>query len=137
MIIDLAEADVTNEIEADIAIVGAGIAGLLLATRLRKHGVRVIVLESGGYKQDESTHPLNRVVQLGQEYRGATEGRFRCLGGTSTRWGGALIPFLPDDMLSRPHLDLPAWPLDIAALETYLREVEYLFGVDRAMIGVV
>jgi choline dehydrogenase-like flavoprotein len=92
----------------------------------------VILLESGGWHQHEETHPLNEVVQLGTNYRGATHGRFRCLGGTSTRWGGALIPFLPEDLEARPFLDLPAWPIGFAELCRHVPEIEAIFKVDAA-----
>jgi hypothetical protein len=78
--------------------VSAGIAGLLLASRLRSHAMRVIVLESGHKAKPEATDALNAVIQLSQVYRGATDGRFRGLGGTSSKWGGQLIPMRPEDM---------------------------------------
>lgn len=84
---------------AEVVVIGAGIAGLILATRLSSRGHRVIVLESGGARQDSEVHPLNEVEQVGSEaYHGASMGRARCLGGTSTRWGGALLPVMPGDV---------------------------------------
>jgi 2-polyprenyl-6-methoxyphenol hydroxylase-like FAD-dependent oxidoreductase len=129
MIIDLA-AHRDTALVTDVLIVGGGIAGLLLAAKLRRLGVRVVVVESGGREQTEETHPLNRVVTVGDQYRGAMHGRFRCLGGTSTRWGGALIPFLAEDVSARPHVGLPAWPVSMGALEPYLVDVEKLFRVE-------
>ena len=85
MIHDLSQVETAADVVADVCVVGAGVAGILLATKLRQFGIRVIVLESGSLHQKEETHPLNEVVQLGTPYRGATRGRFRCLGGTSTR----------------------------------------------------
>jgi choline dehydrogenase-like flavoprotein len=117
-------------VDTDVLIIGAGIAGLVLADRLRRKKIRVAVLESGGLEQAEESHPLNRVVQLGDAYSGAISGRFRCLGGTSTRWGGALIPFLANDFSERPYLDLPAFPVGMDAIRPYLSEVEKLFGID-------
>src|SRR5262249_19839179 len=119
-----ADASFTTE----VLIIGGGIAGLLLAAKLRDHRVQVAVLESGGREQKEETHPLNRVVLLADRYRGALQ-RFRCLGGTSTRWGGALIPFFPEDLAARPHLGLPAWPVRIEAVAPYLTDIEAQFGV--------
>jgi choline dehydrogenase-like flavoprotein len=135
MIFDLADADSsamagTGPIVTDVLIIGAGIAGLLLAAKLRDQKIRVVVLESGGRDQTEDEHPLNRIVHLGSIYRGAMHGRFRCLGGTSTRWGGALIPFLPQDLVARPHLGIPAWPLPMSELEPHVAEIEKLFGLD-------
>jgi choline dehydrogenase-like flavoprotein len=130
MIVDLAVHHRSLILATSVLIVGAGIAGLLLAAKLRQYGVRVVVLESGGREQKEETHPLNRIVTAGDQYHGALHGRFRCLGGTSTRWGGALIPFLAEDLCARPHIGLPAWVVNIDAVEPYLVEIEKLFGVE-------
>jgi choline dehydrogenase-like flavoprotein len=118
-----------STIRRDIAIVGGGIAGLLLAIRLQERGKSVVVLESGGMQQLTETHPFNRVVQLGDIYRGAEHGRFRCLGGTSSRWGGALLPFNESDLASRGYVDLPGWPLELSELTKHLTAVEKLFGL--------
>jgi choline dehydrogenase-like flavoprotein len=131
MIIDLAaQGEAHQKMRADIAIVGAGVAGLILAERIRRHGITVAVLESGGLEQIEETHPLNKVVQLGDAYLGATRGRFRCIGGTSTRWGGALLPFQSSDLLERPHVNLPAFPVGLEELTRHLSEAEALFSLD-------
>jgi len=130
MIVDLARQDTDRSLASEVLVVGGGIAGLLLANKLREYRIRVVVLESGAREQAEEVHPLNRVVQLGNQYRGATHGRFRCLGGTSTRWGGALIAFLDQDLGPRPHLGLPAWPIGMEAVRPYVTYVESQFGVD-------
>lgn len=114
---------------ADVVVIGGGIAGLLLATQLARQGARTIILESGAEKADKACHPLNEVVQRGQAYRGATAGRFRGLGGTSVRWGGAMIPFLPCDF--GPHTaGWPVdWPIGLEALSPKFDEIERLFKV--------
>ena len=131
MIIDLARQPEDISITAAIVVIGGGIAGLLLANRLRDRRLPVVVLESGGQSQGEQPHPLNEVVQLSAVYRGALDGRARGLGGTSTMWGGALIPFLPQDMQARPHAGIAAWPVGLDAVAPYIGELERLFGVDR------
>ena len=108
--------------EADILVIGGGIAGLLVATRAAECGRRVIVMESGGEHQFGETHALNEVVQLRSVYQGAASGRFRCLGGTSTRWGGAMLPFLAADFVD-------GWPVEHGELMHYASEVEALFGL--------
>jgi choline dehydrogenase-like flavoprotein len=121
VITDLAtQPNAHQTVETDVLIIGAGIAGLVLADRLRRKKTRVVVLESGGLEQAGDTHPLNRVVQLGDAYAG----------GTSTRWGGALIPFLENDLSDRPYLDLPAFPAGMDTIRPYLGAVEELFGID-------
>jgi len=110
---------------ADFVVIGAGTVGLPTSVMLaRKTGKTVVCLETGGRRQDGETHPLNEVVQRGMLYRGASQGRFRCLGGTSTRWGGALIPFQDAD-LRDAH-----WPISLDELAPYIGEVETLFSVE-------
>jgi hypothetical protein len=132
MIRDLAETTSPAQLDADVVIVGAGIAGLIAATRLATMGKHVLVLESGGIKQEGETHPLNETEQIGQNYKGSDSGRFRCLGGTSTRWGGALIPFSSGDFSFSP----PAWDADWlgidAELHPYLSKAEALFELPRS-----
>jgi choline dehydrogenase-like flavoprotein len=109
-------------IEADVLVVGAGTVGLVIATRLAEKGLKVVALESGDRQQKEEEHPLNEVVQLRSIYSGAAY-RFRCLGGTSTRWGGALIPFVPVDV------NRELWPVSHKEICAYWREVEIHFGL--------
>ncbi len=130
MIRDLASAPGQNhEVDCDVLVVGGGTVGLLLATRLAAAGRHVVVAESGGLSQVDETHPLNEVVQLGAPYAGAQAGRFRCLGGTSTRWGGAMLPFLDVDMTHRQSGWDVEWPLTLADLIAYQRDLETLFGL--------
>jgi choline dehydrogenase-like flavoprotein len=112
--------------DADFVIVGAGTVGLPTGVILaQKTGAKIICLETGGTEQAEDTHPLNEVVQQAMLYKGASHGRFRCLGGTSTRWGGALIPFQDAD------LRVANWPITFDELAPYVREVEDLFSLDQ------
>ena len=114
-----------HEIETDVLVIGAGTVGLVMATHLSKLGINVVALESGGLQQDEEEHPLNEVIHLKEKYAGAAHGRFRCIGGTSTRWGGALIPFLPADLDGRD------WPINHAEILEFLPEVEKLFHLNQ------
>ena len=119
-----------TRLQAGVVVIGAGIAGLLLATRLAKCGIKVVVLESGGELGSETaTDPLNLVEQVGQPYRGATEGRSRGLGGTSRMWGGAMLPFLPCDM--GPHTaGWPVeWPVCYSDVEPHFADIERVFAL--------
>jgi choline dehydrogenase-like flavoprotein len=125
MINDLAGQSPSSE-DAYFAVIGAGTVGLPLSVLLaEKTGKKVICLETGGYEQAQDTHPLNQVVQRGTPYQGASDGRYRCFGGTSTRWGGALIPFQDADLRNA------GWPISIDELTPYIRDVEGLFSLKQ------
>jgi choline dehydrogenase-like flavoprotein len=126
MIIDLVDSGETN-VKSDFLIIGAGTVGLPVAVKLAKQlrNKRIIVLESGNRMQSEEQHPFNQVVLHSDYYEGAEYGRFRCLGGTSSRWGGALIPFQSGDLV------FAGWPINMSALEKYIPQVETLFGLTK------
>jgi choline dehydrogenase-like flavoprotein len=137
MLRDFRQAVQSHQVErADAIVIGAGVAGLLVATRLASRGIRTILLESGPHTQVSESDPLNAVVQLGQPYRGAETGRFRGLGGTSMRWGGAMLPFLPCDM--EPHTaGWPVdWPVSLADLAPHFAELERLFRLPSGSFDV-
>ncbi|MDM0112747.1 GMC oxidoreductase [Variovorax sp. J22R133] len=124
MIADLAGSGTVAR-KADIVVVGGGTAGLATSALLARSGkFSVICLESGGMKQDAEEHPLNEVVHTRSHYPGAVHGRFRCIGGTSTRWGGALIPFLGADLVDGD------WPMTWEDLAPFVDKVESLFGLE-------
>jgi choline dehydrogenase-like flavoprotein len=122
LIKDLAETGNTSVV-TDVLVIGGGTVGLPMAVKLAERGHRVVVIESGGHEQSTDTHELNAVEHKRTIYGGAAHGRFRCLGGTSTRWGGALVPFATGDYGSGE------WPISREELEAYLPEVESLFGL--------
>lgn len=130
MIRDLAsDAGSAHQVDTDVFVVGGGTAGLLLATRAAARGQNVTVAELGGRSQVGETHPLNKVIQLGVPYPGADAGRFRCLGGTSTRWGGAMLPFRAADRTPRISGWDIEWPVALADFTVYQSQIEALFGL--------
>jgi len=129
MIRNLVEITDTTENSAAVCIVGAGIAGLVLASRLQRHGISVAILESGPVNPSEAPNPLNEVETSGQTYEGAMRGRSRGLGGNSGRWGGQLFPIRIEAIAARPRLNAPGWLVNWDEIERHLPEIETLFGI--------
>lgn len=59
MFIDLANDKVGASVRTDVAIVGAGPAGLTLARRLEARGHDVLVIESGSFAYSDAAQELN------------------------------------------------------------------------------
>lgn len=130
MQIDLEDAVPGTVFQSDVCIVGAGVAGLLLATRLAKFGFSVNLIEGGGLSLEARSQGLFDVPMAGRSYAGATEARFRVFGGSSTRWGGQMLP-LPDEVFEpRAPVDGAGWPVARADIERYYEEVQGVMGVN-------
>ena len=61
MHIDLGDG-ITERLDADVAVMGAGAAGLTLARRLVEGGRSVLLLESGGLDYEAASADLNQLV---------------------------------------------------------------------------
>lgn len=116
-------------VRAQFCVVGAGMAGLFVARRLARAGYRVAVLESGRFGFDARIHELNAIIDINGRYTRALNGRYRGLGGSSSRWGGRMIPLYRHDVEAREHLGFAAWPFSFDELEAYAGEVETVFGL--------
>ena len=119
------------DVSAPICIVGGGIAGLLVARSLAKKGHRVIVIESGYNSFDDDVHALNEIDDPSQRFTRSMTGRYRGLGGSSTRWGGRMIPLTAHDTADRSYLGQAAWPIDVTKLQAYADEVQHLFSIKQ------
>jgi choline dehydrogenase-like flavoprotein len=105
-------------------------AGLYVARQLTKHGLRVAVVESGSARPVGGADDLNEISDEHGCYQWPVTGRARGMGGSSTVWGGKMIPLSPADLTARPHVDAPAWPLGHDELYQGLGEIEALFRLD-------
>lgn len=119
MIFDLESDADLPEFSADVCVVGAGVAGLVLAAEMVRQGKRVLLLESGGTGPDAAVQNLNACFYTGQPRRTAHVGRFRALGGTSTAWGGQILELTESDFATRAWVPASGWPLRKAELQPY------------------
>ena len=90
--VDLAIQSDLPAVQSDVCIIGAGAAGLYLGAELARLGVDAVVVEAGGLAASSSAAAGFVPVFGGGVYSGATEGRSFGLGGSTTRWGGVLVP---------------------------------------------
>lgn len=133
MINDLNQWDGPGAIDAQVCIIGGGTAGIFLAARLRRQGLRPVILEAGDAVARAPEECDQRCEQRGIRYRGAESGRSFGLGGTSVLWGGQLIPVVPSDMDSRPAVGFDAWPVSYDEVASYFPVVAEELGLARPL----
>ena len=134
MILDFERERTLPAFVADVCIVGAGAAGIVLAAQLARKGKRVLLLESGGRKEDEALQQLNRSERVGQPLKSVHAGRFRALGGTTIRWGGQIQEMQEWDFQQRAGIADSGWPISKSELTPYYEralEAEGLLPVLR------
>lgn len=127
-------------LEADVCIVGAGPAGLILASQLLGHGINVAVLESGAGQPDRAVLALNQGSVVGDPYAGLAATRQRHLGGTTAIWntpvqgevGAKYVPLDPVDFEQRPGWELSGWPFASDELAPYYTRALTLCGLDAS-----
>ncbi len=116
--------------EFDLAIVGAGPAGITLARELAGRGYRIALLEAGGMKPpDEAARKLYDADVVGLPYP-IQASRQRFFGGTSNHWGGWCRPQDDVDFEAREWMPLTGWPLQRSEMETHYRRAHEILAID-------
>lgn len=147
---------------ADVVVIGAGVCGSLLATRLAKAGKSVLLLESGpkvgraelverfresAFKSDfMSPYPYSELAPqprftpepnhyLEQTGPHAFQAQYiRMFGGTSWHWAAQLWRYLPNDFRQHSVYGIGKdWPISYDDLEDYYYQAEVIAGVGGSM----
>jgi choline dehydrogenase-like flavoprotein len=112
---DLAPANLEN---IDVCIVGAGAAGITLACELDGCGLKVTLLEAGGFKPEYDSLDFYRGTAV-QPHPDPTEYRRSAFGGTTKLWGGRCVALEPIDFERRAYVSHSGWPLAFAEVAQY------------------
>lgn len=122
MIEDLGTLSEDLSVEAELAVIGSGPAGIVTALEAAKHGHSVILLESGSRSFDPAVQELSEAASWDHHRHAPLAiSMRRQVGGTSNIWGGRCVPFDPVDFAPRPYLDIPAWPVSYEAVQAYFQ----------------
>jgi choline dehydrogenase-like flavoprotein len=119
MILDLKTLNAPMELSCDLCVVGSGAAGLTIASEMMSTRLRTVIVESGSLVHEPPTQALYNVDISGLPYPGATEGRFRICGGSTTQWGGQALPLMRLDFERREWVPHSGWPISFDELIPY------------------
>lgn len=120
--------DRTGRVAADIVIIGAGAAGIVLARQLSASGRDVLVLEAGGIPPDDSRSEFFNGDNAGHPYD-LVGTRYRGLGGATNRWVGWCRPLDVYEMQRHPWVGGLPWPMSPAELTRYSRQAAQLVNL--------
>lgn len=156
--LDLRNVPSGTQFDADLALVGAGPAGLALAREFSGARLKLLLVESGGVDFDPEVQTLNRVENIGDPnardamplqrgYTGdltwlndipAFELRNRMVGGSTHTWVGKCAAFDDIDFDARKWVPDSGWPLQRRDLTDALDRAAALLNLgpniyDRAL----
>lgn len=135
MFIDARSLPDGEALDADIAIVGAGAAGLTLAIALEGAGLNVVLLESGGLEWSEEAQNLAAGELGAQTYATPETVRLRYFGGTTNHWGGWCRELDEIDFEKRDFVPLSGWPIAKAALTPWYAKAQGILHLGQARYG--
>jgi hypothetical protein len=108
-------------LEAEVAIVGAGPAGITLALVLADAGHRVLLIESGDDAYGSAAQRLGDTVGEDPAHVPMALATRRQIGGASNMWAGRCVPFDPIDFQPRTIVAGARWPVSYGEVEPYFR----------------
>jgi choline dehydrogenase-like flavoprotein len=109
-------------LSADVAVVGAGPAGIVTALELADAGLDVLLLESGTRRFNADAQRLGEAASWDpQRHAPMSMATRRQLGGASVIWGGRCVPFDPIDFEQRDVLTDSRWPVRYEDLVTFFQ----------------
>lgn len=108
--------------QADVCIIGGGVAGLTLTKELAKNGLSVITLEGGGLKESKRSQAVYRGENSGRKYFRLHRARRRYLGGSSNCWAGLCARLRPTDFEKRSWIPHSGWPISSEDINPYYDE---------------
>ncbi|MBW4560885.1 MAG: FAD-dependent oxidoreductase [Mojavia pulchra JT2-VF2] len=122
---------------SDVAVVGAGPAGIVLALELAKAGYNVALLESGRFCFSEAIQNLGEASYFDPKFhQSMSECTRRQVGGTSVIWGGRCVPYDPVDFDKRSYIPHSSWPVTYEEIQTYFARACNYFLCGKAEFNI-
>ena len=118
-IIDANQLDGNPVVQADLCVVGAGAAGITLASAFEGGPQSVCLLESGSYEPEEAVQSLYELDSVGYPVCENFMARARYFGGTCNLWAGRALKLTQIDLEKRDWVPDSGWRISYAELDRY------------------
>lgn len=131
-VFDLREDHISaSHLHYDVCLIGAGAAGISIAQALAGSRFSICLLESGGGMAEAETQRLYEGEVAGHPMTMDT-GRYRVLGGSTSRWTGRCGKLDSIDFQARAWVPHSGWPIGLEDLEPYYEAARAVCGFPHA-----
>lgn len=124
-------ADIHDQDQFDVCIIGSGPAGITCALQLAENGKRVLILEGGDEEYTKQSQDIYSGTIDGDPYYPLAEARLRQFGGTSGHWTGWCRPLDAQDFETKGTSTDVAWPIKKYHLDPYLDQARDILEIKR------
>jgi hypothetical protein len=122
LIVDAAAVEDGASLTADLVVVGAGPAGIVIALEVASEGFDVLLIESGRKTFSPEIQKLADAAELDRDrHAPMSMTTRRQLGGASVIWGGRCVPYDAVDFDQRPFITDATWPVSYGDLLPYFQ----------------
>ena len=121
---------------ADVAVVGAGPAGIVTALELADGGLEVLLIESGQRRFSSDIQRLADAASETELHAPMSMATRRQVGGASVIWGGRCVPYDPVDFERRDFVPDARWPVGYDQLSPFFQRAGDWFVCGRAAFDV-
>lgn len=108
----------------DICIVGAGVAGIVLANELIKTNKKIIILEAGGQQYDANIQQDYKAQSYPEFFPNPMDSRLRMLGGSCNIWENSTERLDEIDFEKRAWISDSGWPIPFSDVNQYYQIAE-------------
>jgi choline dehydrogenase-like flavoprotein len=116
--------------ECDICIIGAGVAGIVLANELKDFEGKVLLVDGGDINYSQESQELYEGESRPKYFPDPSYSRLRFFGGSSNHWQNNTSPFQPIDFEKRSWIPHSGWPISFQDVEPFYKQAEKYCGVD-------
>lgn len=113
---------------ADVCIIGAGVAGITLAIELGQMGISTLIIDGGDENFTMESQNLYAPGESIKGYEDITYDRLRFLGGSSNHWQNSTGQFTPADFKKRDWIPNSGWPIEFEDIAPFYNKAGFYCG---------
>ncbi len=121
--------------ESEICIIGAGMAGQIIAKITSENGLKTLILESGEEDTNEDTESLNYFdIKNIDQIRKNRKNRIRQIGGSANLWANRMLKMSEVDFIKKEKMKIEEWPIEFEEINKLYDDASKIFFENNTLL---